>query len=967
MLSIGLIQLQQISTQNALTEKERLSLLLGTEEVYANLGKAVESGQVSGPVDLSKQKLSYTVPKTTLNLSADFSDQSSQNRPLPTNWSTFDNISKRGVPEFSFFSDDEHAKSNTLPLGHTRLELTESAHHSTSLAVFSHTFPYGLYAPNGSIEASTISSFSNPIEYESNQEISEESGRPVDICALNNIIVSDYYSSGRAFSQSGTVSLPQGADAPGAVGFSGHPNPKNPWTDLASNLSTLGNQIASGALDKTEFLDDELFTLAHLKDIFSGNASDLISIFGVGQACKVPFFPIPAVQDDAPLLFVFYIHHPYPVDFSGVARDSDDSERLKEIGQELDEKQAELVKKQKELEEEEGKKDPDQSKVDSLKGDISDLKSDIESLKKEAKDLSDKISREGDDLKKKLSASKVPETAVEDAEQVTTGWAYLYIIGDLVQIVFDLVSGKNPLDDIFIPTRVVHLGGSDPGWEWEEDKIDMKANLTVPPGRTLKITKSEVSVRGDIYLQKGALLTVDGNLSVERPSSWSDFKGVDTVGVEGYPKGRVIIEEGASLVVSGDLNVNGGTYHEGSVLVSSAYGPNKAITRLIQAGGNINLKYGISPVVTLGDLVDELGKDDSSLKGFNDDFFTPLIEDVFPVIGKLPYVGSWQWRPSWFAKYATTFEFVPLLEEFGLGGPWPIPLPYDNCLRKVFKYVSIMYAVELNAFIGDNLYTQSTFWFFGRGVTPVFLKVYPDLVKDDLDGLDWGKITVDALEKEAERFLKDDMPKFAANIVENLITEIMKKMIESLIPFKPPSCGGGGEGGGEGEEDDDAGPAAAIKKFAKEFLQDVLKEFGGIVQRSFQKVLLTMKNDVYSKLDSGDSEYSLKRQLPGVAVRAGGEINIGKEATSMLATGLFLAKGNITIESNETIGAVISTDGNVNVQKFSHYPYFERISVYQPKQNVSIWESVGTIVPPEGSNAGFVGGTWVKRLAEGMR
>jgi hypothetical protein len=975
MLEIGMIQLQQIAEENALNEKERLALLIGTEEVYANLGTALETGQPSGPVNLSDSTLTYDLPKSDLVLTANWANDTSVNEPLPTDWSTYDNIQKRdpGVPEFSFYSEDEsQAGKNKLPLGHTRLELDNSAHDFSSVASFSHMFPFGIYAPGGSITADSISSFTNPIIYESDDVINEESGRPVDICAQNNIAVSDYYSSGRAFSESGTVRLPEGDNSPGAIGFSGHPNPPNLWNGLATNLATLGNNISLGALDKTEFLDDQVFTWDHLSDIFSGEVDELLTIFGVGQACKVPFFPVPATQDDV-LLFVFYLHHPWPVDFSGVARNGDDSKKLVELQKKLKEKQEELTKKQAELATEEAKSKPDQDTIDKLNGEISDLNSDITTLKAAQKKLTDKMNEDSKDINKQLTQGKVPETAVEDAEQVTTGWSYIRIISDLLSLAWDLIRGKSIADDLVTPTRVVHLGGTNPDWDWEDDTIDMKANLTVPPGRTLQITKSNVKVRGDVYLQRGSLLYIDGSLAVERPSTWDDFKGVEASDFGGYPLGRVIIEEGASLVVKNDLTVSGGNYYEGSVMVTSAYGPSKAMTRLIQAGGNIDFKYGVAPVVTLGDLVDELGKDNDNLKGFNDEFFTPLIEDVFPLVGKLPYVGAWQWRKCWFAKYATTFEFIPELEEFGLGGPWPIPLPFPNCLRPVFKWISIMYACELNAFIGENLYTQSTFWFFGRGVTPVILKVYPDLVADDLNSLSWGKITVDSLKEEAGNFLKDDMPKFAANVVQNLIVKIVESWISDLIPFDPPTCGSSSDddsgdddsGDDDDNDDEDAGPADAIKEFAKEFLKDVLKEFGGIVLRSFQKTLLTMKNEVYNKLDSGDGEYSIKRQVPGVAVYSGGEITISDNA--MMAMGLFLAQGDVNIGANETIGTVISVAGNVTVNKLLHYPYFERVSVYEPKPGVSIWENVATVIPPEGSNAGFVGDTWAKRLAEGWK
>ncbi|MFA7483635.1 MAG: hypothetical protein WC314_24260 [Vulcanimicrobiota bacterium] len=957
MLQVGMVQLQMYATESALNEEERLAFQIGTETVHTHLGLAVESGESSGPVDLSEETLVYEVPRSDLLLSASWRDGTSRYRPLPRDWATFDNLSRKGpgIPEFSFDSKGKDDNDDPVALGHTRLRLDASNRNLRSTATFSHTFPYGLYAPKGSITAASVSSFSNPTLYVADESISEESGRPVDIRAYSNILVSDFYSSGRAMSEIGTVRLPKDQDAPGVIGLSGRPGPPDDWANLTEALQKLGSNIARGSLDKTPFFDDQIFTLEHLKEIFDGNTRNLLTIFSVGQACKVPFFPIPAVQNSAPVMAVFYIHHPYPVDFSGVARDTDDSKRLAEIGKKIEAKKAELEKTRAELAKEKAKSNPDERTIRRLEGKISDLKSDLESLEKSARELSKKIEDKNKDFKKRLSRAKIPTNAVEDNRQVINGWSYLYVIGNLVDIVLDLLKGKNPLGDMFSPSRVVHLGGVDPEWSWGSGKIEMKANLTVPPGRTLKIAKPNLTVNGDIFLQRGALLVVDGNLTVNRPASWSDFKGVDASDIPGYPKGRVTMEEGSALVVTGDLSINGGSFHEGSVQICSSYGPSRAMTRLIQAGGDITTRYGLSPVVTVGDLVDELAGDLKFLKGFNDEFFVPLLEDVYPVLGKLPKVGAWQSRPAWFAKFATTIEYFPFLATFGAGGPWPIPLPYENCLRKVFHYVSIMYSAELNAMVGENLYTQSTFWFFGRGVTPVLLKVYPGLIKDDFKDLKWEKIVAKSFGDQALRFLRDDMPKFAVNVVQNLISEIVKAMVKSLIPFRPPTCGG------EGSD-----PAESIEKMVENFFKNTLKNFGSLAAISLERALLRMKNEIYDHLNSGSDKYSLKRQLPGIAVLAGNNLKVGVDG-GILASGLFVAAGDVTMDCDETVGTVISTGGHVRVEKFFHYPYFDRISVYEPKQNVSIWENVATIIAPEGKPAGTVGGTWVKRLGVGAQ
>jgi hypothetical protein len=487
----------------------------------------------------------------------------------------------------------------------------------------------------------------------------------------------------------------------------------------------------------------------------------------------------------------------------------------------------------------------------------------------------------------------------------------------------------------------------------------MVANLDVPRGRTLKLTKSNVVVAGDIYLHPGAVLDVSGNLTVQAPDSWTDFKGTAASGDNtlSYPNGRVIMEEGSSLIVSGDLNVTGGTYDAGSVLLTCDYGPNTGLTRLIYCDGDINVKYGMGPAVEFGVLVDALAKNDSTLKGFMDDFFDPFTEEVAPQMAKLPYVGPWQWRTCWFANYCTTFEFIPLLEEFGLGGPWPIPLPFQNCLRDVFKYLSIIYSTELNYFIGENLYTHSPFWLFGRGVSPVMLKVRPELVADALGEIQWTTIAWDDFKDQAEQFVSDVIPGFAEGIVEEVIAKIIASAAADLLPFDPITCGP--------SEGDTA--AESMESAADKYLDEKLGAMEGLLQRSLEQVLLHLQNDVYDKLDSDDPKYAVLRELPGVCVASGSTITIGTAGGSRLASGLFVAQSDLTINCEYTVGSAISVGGDIEVSQLLHYPYYDRVSLYNPKKISDPLEEGLELEDPVGSLAGDVEYTFPRRLAEGWR
>lgn len=968
LLEIGLITMQQNANRSALGEESRLALLLGTADIDANMRTALRSGQASGMVSL-EQSIDYRLPYSALKLSSGWG-KDSLNNPIAPGWAAPDNIwTPSKAPQLAFEGNLVKKLAKTeVPSGHTYLNLKSSAREGRggSVSNYSHLFPYGIYAPLGKVNANQVESYSNPTFDQGaegaagDEEVPVlDSGRPVDIMAGANLTVKENYRNGRALSVAGPIVLPNGRDKNGAVPVGGYPSQPSLAQAYVNDLKALAQRVGENCTDKTELLDDELFTADHLRQLFSGKADNLISFLGVGQACKVPFFPIPAFQDDLPLLAVFYVMHPFPADFTGGSGSEEDSKRQGEIATEIHEKETRIGELEKQIAEERAKDKPDKKRIDGWKSEASTLADEVADLKKEAQEIAHRKDEEKDDIAAQLSQAKVPTSAAEDGEIRTKGWAYLYLIGDLFNIVIDLLGGHNPMRRIFVPTRVIHLGGNDPNWSWPDGNIDMKGVLTVPAGRTLRIDKPEVKVRGDVHLQAGAVLSIDGNLTIDRPGTWPDFHGAKPSPGEtiSFPKGRLIMEPGSSVVVQGSLDILGGSYEDGSIMLVDAYGPNSGITQLISAGNDIKARYGMAPGVTMGDLVDDLAKDRAYLKPFNEYFFRPLIMDLAPLIGKLPYIGPWQDRKCWFADYATTFEFIPALEVFGLGGPWPIPLPFDNCLKKVFHYVSVVYQVELNAMLGENFYTMSEYWPFGRGISPIVYKVRSQLLADAFSALKWDKIAIEALESEFEHFVSDVLPGWAIGVFENAIYEILVNAAESAIPFKPPSCG---------EEKEEEGETKSIKEKAKEFLKEALKEAGQSVKSSFKMVALKMKNEIYKELDGDDERFSNMRELPGALVLAGDEIIIGRGGDSRMALGLFVAGRNVIIKSEKTVGTILALEGDVEVDEFYHYPYFDRASLFNPEK-LSLVSSVAQLKVPTGSLGGDFNHNFPRRLAEVWR
>lgn len=972
LLEAGLFVLQQRASQAALEESSRLAQLLATENLLAEeLDALSRNVPVSGTFDLEND-FTFKLPSTELELNVHWSNKDSLNAPMPHGWSTFNSVLKTSkLPLFSFDETvSQKQRSGTLVApGHTFLALESSEKdHGSSVHSTSHLFPYGIYAPQGSIQASSVSSFANQVYGSSSDEETSvvSSGRPVDLLARDSIEVKTRYTNGQAICLSGDVSLPENdgsTSSNGALALSFRPAPALVDDAYFQGLQNMGAAVSVGALDKTTFFDTGLFDSQTLLAILKGDFSRLASVLSVGQACKVPFIPIPGMQDDI-LLDVFYLWHPYPPDFSGgsSADDKKTSEELKETTQKLKEARDKVKEIQADLDAELKKPKSDDRKVKELGFQLLDAQNRVSELESKVKKLNHKLDKSKGNLASNLSGSTPPETAAEEADRRTRGWAYLFVIGELFEIVFDILSGSNPFEEV--ETRVVHLGDIGPGWEWENDRIGIVGTITVPRGRTLKLSKQNITVEGDIYLHPGAVMVIDGNLTVTPPDNWSDFGGApasDRKATAVFPNGRIIMEEGSSLIVQGNLRVEGGTVEEGSVLLLCDYGPNTGLSRLISVGGSLTLYYGTAPGVEFGVLVERLSKDRPALHGFFSEFFDPLTERIAPQIAKLPMVGPWQTRTCWFADYATTLEFIPWLEEFfGLGGPWPIPLPYPNCMTEVFKYVSLLYSAELNFAIGENFVTHSPFWvIFGRGVSPVSLKVHPDRVSSAVANIQWGKLFWEDFKGVAGNFLTTVLPELAKSIVEDVFERILEIISKEFIPFEPVYCGDPPE---DPEEE-----VKTVRDAVLQILKEKAKGLPGTAVKSLFGMLVLVKNQAFDSLDAANPQSAILRELPGVCVVSGGRMSIGTEDGALMATGLFVSRQDIVITSKYTIGCVVSAGGDVRVENLLHYPYFDRGSFYKPKTFGTVLLQSLALEDPEGTLAGDLSFTLPRRLAEGWR
>ncbi|MEW6278184.1 MAG: hypothetical protein AB1758_06150, partial [Candidatus Eremiobacterota bacterium] len=248
-------------------------------------------------------------------------------------------------------------------------------------------------------------------------------------------------------------------------------------------------------------------------------------------------------------------------------------------------------------------------------------------------------------------------------------------------------------------------------------------------------------------------------------------------------------------------------------------------------------------------------------------------------------------------------------------------------LVPVFKALTDLYTPQLNMTLGENLYLQSDWWFFGDGTVPVFPKLDPVRMATAVTGLkmptipsvDWGTL----IRTHYDQALRGA----ASKILTKVIGQIMAKIIgAAMIPF-----------GG-----------VAVDMVIDMVMDDIEKEidkmmgYSGVFDSLPEDALNFLKNQVKTAAN-GVMADGILRELSGCLVYSGGTLFIGYEnatpiaAQPLMASGLFVAKEDVRIAADYTVGAVVSLEGYIDCKNLLYNPYFSKASIYVPKASKLDW------------------------------
>lgn len=760
---------------------------------------------------------------------------------------------------------------------------------------------YSVYAPKGNITIGRAVGWANPAFGDERSSPEAYSGVPF-LAAANGDISIQQLPHGSAYTSNGTLEL--GNDPNGmALGFKG-PLPLRAYEEtLRSSLQDARDELesAAGSGDKTDLIKGGALSAvgAVLNMLTSGQPNLDMSL---EQAMGFPFPMIPGFSATVPgVFFEFWFHVPYPPDFSSPgSSDNGFSEQAGIKARELEDAITSL-NAQIEAEENEAKRNllilQRQEKLNEL-----------ELLQEQIEDFSEQMLEE---IQGKVGA--VPDAPVtrNDDQGISKGgqkgWNYSRLLSSMLDLLLNTISGnlEGIAKSVSADVRLVHFGRRDnvPDFRFS-DGFYSKSGWTVPRGRSFRYS-GNMTIVGDLWLQKGSVMQVTGNLRLRNPEPGSSPL---------KPSGKIVLEEGSSLIVGGDL-ASEGDPRFGSLWVCSPPARIAPVSTSIFVQGSAHFPYGSFSATNLGDAARAI----EGLEGLGDGLDT-LLGEFTPNLAK--FAGPFHERQPYFASYATTFQLTIVYTLFGpIPVPTPVPLPKKNILVPIFRVMTMIYTGAMNANLGENLYLHSDWWALGDGVVPAMIKLDPSGPMNSLKSLNLNSLKPsidwdDFLQNLATTVLEEGA-KFA-------IKEVGQKLVQQVMVSVLP---------GGSVLDTILGEVIGLIDNKGSTLDDLREKVLEATIGPFVNQFETLQDKLDSEIKNALSS-AYMREVAGPLIYAR-SIRAGDEGDSLLMAGMLVAEDEIIIDSESFVGSLTSFNGDIEARNVYYTPLFHRASLYKPKATSS--------------------------------
>lgn len=775
---------------------------------------------------------------------------------------------------------------------------------------------YAVYAPKGSVNLAGAKGWANPSFIDERASADAYSGVPFLVGAKDDITVAKM-PYGAAYSVDGLIDLGS-SSTDLALGYKG-PLPLRAYEkvlkqSLDDAKATLESAATSG--NKThDIKGGALATVGGVLDMLTSGDPSQLSVT-LEQGMKFPFPMIPGFSATVPgIFFEFWFHMPYPPDYYTPGVDDGEGaqtgERIRKLNDEIEALRKEVQKLDAQIAAE-----PDGLARDALIAKRAARKSELDDKLDEASIIRNQLEMFSGsakaDMDANMSAQSVPTMRSEDEslpipDTGLQGWAYGELLSKMLDLLTSTITGnlRGIAESVTTDVRLFHFGPKDnkPNFKFS-DGFYCDATFTVPQGRTFRYD-GKMEISGDLWLQKGSVMHVTGDLKVSHPNPGSGSSEPLN------PCGKIVMEEGSTLIVGGNLRMEGDPKF-GSLWVCSPPTHLAPISSAIFAAGSVTIPYGSFSATNLEDMA-------RSVEGLGTlaDGLGTVFTSVVPNLAKI--AGPFHTRQPYFASYATTFQLTIVPTPIGpIPVPTPIPLPKKNVLVPFFRAMTMVYSGSLNVSLGENLSTHSDWWAFGDGVVPVMIKLNPLGPLNSLKHLSLASLTPNLDWNDYLTQLTTSVLKDAATYA---IVEVGKKLITAVMASVAPG-------------------GSMISTVVESVLDSVdsriktFDDFGKSVTDAAIGPLVEQLGDIKDKLDQ-EIDHALQeaylREVAGPLIYADSiSVGNGSDPPRMMA-GMLVAEHNILVESKVFVGSLMSFSGNVSAQDVYFTPLFTRASLYVPK------------------------------------
>lgn len=841
------------------------------------------------------------------------------------------------------------------------------------LVTYSYSFPYGAFAPSGSITLKDAYGCANPIDDTNPVNGDYPSGVPVDMYAKQDIQLQDY-PHGKAYTRSGSITISgiRGAICRTNVNGALSKDVEKYRNIMEDQLSSAYTNLVKIPLDKSSIMYGAKVT--NIADFIKGLFEEYITL---QQSASFPFAaltcnasnPSEKTMGD---YYTFRVHSPYTADSKDVsigASAVQDSAKLAY-------KVLNEVQKIFERYEIDWRVSPTEECITQAE---SELAEDISTTSEELADATEGLPEtallvaaltaklavlvadegflntfsvnfflmrgyEADFIAHCLGSTKTePKTTTEDGSFNNSGWPFISICtnANKVLIVEQLniegsekyaLLGTELMADREAKYRLSHFGSADFTTNFtsiNSSNFQFNGTLTVPRGRTLK-QPGDLTITGDLWVQDGGLLYVTGSLNVKAPANPNQ-----NIHEMVRPSGRVFLGSGSAIIVDGDFQC-AGSKALGSVVLTSPAEKIYTITSCIYSNnGSVTLPYGITPGIAM----DELAADGGVIPAQG-----KMLQKMMSYAANMAKIcGPFHVRKSFFASNAASL-LVFRHKALGVGiDPlnFPLLMPLkqnlNNVPNDILAILSQAFTLKLNAYLGENFFTHSDWWLFGEGVLPIIPKMDHSLVsKETIELADMEAALGEVVAIDTETgpvLLEGTIAIDAAEVASKALPEIYGCFVEKEFQNNCDQTAATSATDIKNAAADAYMPFTEVVKEA-----DNLKSTFANARQYFKTFCETAYPIMENHLPGGISQKPFVG-CPGILIYAGENVNMGQKGGEVFkdflpASGLIIASKDLVINGSfRMVGCLVSLKGNINATdtKLRFYPYFTRASLYSPK------------------------------------